>query len=164
MTGIACWARATIGQAAAPPRIVMNSRRRIASPRGFGQSIVAAQTSLVKGRPDVRFGSKADMCGATRDVRFGPTADIGSIIALFDQLIGAQQQRWRKGHSECVGGLKVDHQLIFGGLFNRQISRVCTMQNFVDETYDKFVTEQISRSVGEKSAFLRRFRPLVNRR
>jgi hypothetical protein len=26
--------------------------------------------------PDVRFGSKGDMCDATRDVRFGPIADI----------------------------------------------------------------------------------------
>ena len=27
-------------------------------------------------RPNVRFGSKADMCGAKRDVRFVPIADI----------------------------------------------------------------------------------------
>ena len=27
-------------------------------------------------KSDVRFGSKADMCGATRDVRYGPKVDI----------------------------------------------------------------------------------------
>jgi hypothetical protein len=32
---------------------------------------------------------KADMCGATTDVRFGPIADIGG---LFDQLVGAGKQ------------------------------------------------------------------------
>jgi hypothetical protein len=31
---------------------------------------------------------KADMCGATGDVRFGPKAD----IALFDHLIGARKE------------------------------------------------------------------------
>jgi len=37
---------------------------------------------------------KADMCGAARDVCFGPIADIA---ALFDQLVGAQLaclERW----------------------------------------------------------------------
>jgi hypothetical protein len=29
---------------------------------------------------NVRFGSKADMCGATRDVRYGPIADIASVV------------------------------------------------------------------------------------
>jgi hypothetical protein len=29
-------------------------------------------------RCDVRFESKADMCGATRDVRFGPEADMAA--------------------------------------------------------------------------------------
>ena len=38
---------------------------------------------------------------------------------LLDQLIGTQQQRWRKDHSECVRGFKVYDQFKFGGLFNR---------------------------------------------
>jgi hypothetical protein len=36
-------------------------------------------------RADVRFGSKADMCSATRDVRFTPNSEIdcvGPIMAL----------------------------------------------------------------------------------
>ena len=33
-------------------------------------------------RADVRFGSKADMCSATRDVRFVPIADIGHFTRL----------------------------------------------------------------------------------
>jgi len=36
--------------------------------------------------------SKADMCGATRDVRFGPRADMGY---LFDHLVSAgEDRRW----------------------------------------------------------------------
>ena len=41
-------------------------------------------------RAYVRFGSKADMCSATRDVRYGPIADIGSS----DHLMGAGKQFW----------------------------------------------------------------------
>jgi hypothetical protein len=35
---------------------------------------------------------KADMCGATRDVRFGPIADISN---LFDHFVSAREQRRR---------------------------------------------------------------------
>ena len=48
----------------------MNSRRLIASSRGSGQGIVAAQTSTVKGPAHVRFGSLADIQACQRDVRF----------------------------------------------------------------------------------------------
>src|SRR5262249_54893844 len=52
-------------------------------PRGSRQGIVSAQTNtLERGghalrgrRADVRFGSKADMCGATWDVRYTPNSD-----------------------------------------------------------------------------------------
>ena len=37
---------------------------------------------------------KADVCGTTRDVRYGPIADIG---LLFDHFIGAGEQRLRDG-------------------------------------------------------------------
>src|SRR5262245_40524457 len=40
--------------------------------------MVAVQAGLVK--PDVRFGSKADMCNATNDVRFTPNSDRESEI------------------------------------------------------------------------------------
>jgi hypothetical protein len=53
---------------------------------------------------------KADMCGATRDVRFGPIADIRKGI-LFDQIVSASEERRRNGESECLGGLEID---IFG--------------------------------------------------
>src|SRR6185295_620094 len=70
-----CCACATNGIAAAPPTKLMKSRRLIASPRGSGQGIVAAQTCAGEGPINVRFGSKADMCGAREHVRFTPNSD-----------------------------------------------------------------------------------------
>ena len=45
-------------------------------------------------RVNVRFGSKADMCGATRDVRYGPKADIGKPIR---STVSTQYQSRRNG-------------------------------------------------------------------
>ena len=64
--------------------------------------------SLLQNRDaHVRFGSKADMCGAKRHVRFVPIADIPH--RLFDQFVGASNQVERHGDSERLRGFKVDH-------------------------------------------------------
>src|SRR5215470_11571631 len=76
-----CCERASSGQiSAAALNNVMNSRRLIADPRG-PQGIVAAQTCTGKDPAHVRFGSKADMCGAPTHVRFTPKADVCSAKA-----------------------------------------------------------------------------------
>jgi hypothetical protein len=48
---------------------------------------------------------KADMCDATRDVRYGPRADIRTAAdnSLFDDIIGKRNQRWRHAKSERLG-------------------------------------------------------------
>jgi hypothetical protein len=56
---------------------------------------------------------KADMCGATRDVRFGPIADscTAAILSLFDHQVGAakQRKRYRLGwDAGPVGALATD--------------------------------------------------------
>src|SRR5262245_66632260 len=61
ITGTADCATAVSGrQTAALPRSVMKSRRRIATPM-LGGKIVAAQTRILEGGFNVRFGSKADI-------------------------------------------------------------------------------------------------------
>ena len=88
-----CCARAASGHAAAVlPRSVMNSRRRMCSPEAKDHAL-SERRKLVLCDSNVRFGSltdiciaiamsalppKADMCSATRDVRFVPIADIAS--------------------------------------------------------------------------------------
>jgi hypothetical protein len=44
-------------------------------PEGLGRDIVTVKTGSLKGATDVRFGSKADICGATSHVRFAPNSD-----------------------------------------------------------------------------------------
>ena len=62
---------------------------------------------------------KADMCGAKRNVRFVPIADIQS--RLFDDLVGAGEQHRRHGEADRFRGLEVDDQLEFGRHLHRQI-------------------------------------------
>jgi hypothetical protein len=49
---------------------------------------------------------KADMCGATRDVRFGPIADIDSLL---DQLVSALLKLNWHVEAERLSGFKINH-------------------------------------------------------
>ena len=71
-----CCAPAMEGHAAAPPRNVMKVRRCMC-PRKDHRFMEGLKGST--SQPTVRFGSKADMCGATRYVRFVPIADIDHV-------------------------------------------------------------------------------------
>src|SRR5262245_60173999 len=57
---------------AALPTRLMNSRRLITAPEAW-TVMVATPAYIEEG--DVRFGSKADMCGARAHVRFTPESD-----------------------------------------------------------------------------------------
>ena len=48
---------------------------------------------------------------------------------LLDHLIGAPQQRKRKGEAERSGGLEIDEQLDLGRLLDRQIRRLGARKN-----------------------------------
>ena len=73
---------------------------------------------------------KADMCGATSDVRYVPIADIRP---LFDHLIGAGEQIVRNCKAERLGGLEIDNNLELGRPLYRQIARLRALHNLVDE-------------------------------
>src|SRR5262245_45360984 len=62
---------------------------------------------------------KADMCGATRDVRFGPKADISQIS--FDNLVGSLLEMQRHVEVKPLCRLHVDDQLEFGWILDWQI-------------------------------------------
>ena len=59
---------------------------------------------------------KADMCSATRHVRFVPKADINN---LFDHLIRTRLHRRRHVDAERLGRREIDDKLELGRLLNR---------------------------------------------
>src|SRR5262252_647077 len=71
---------------------------------------------------------KADMCGATRDVRFGPKADIRSLL---DHFIGAQKERFGNRQAERLRRREIDDKLEFGRLLDWYVARLYSMQNLV---------------------------------
>jgi hypothetical protein len=66
---------------------------------------------------------KAHIGQRNSDVRFVPKADIPRSF-LFDQFVGAAEQRHWNSEAERLGSLKVDDQLEFGRSLNRQIGRL----------------------------------------
>ena len=80
ITGRGCCARAVSGHVVAvPTNTLMNSRRLIASPEALDKASCRLKLAHFKmpgmRSAHVRFGSLADICGATDDVRFAPESD-----------------------------------------------------------------------------------------
>ena len=67
----------------------------------LGQKQTFAMQNVMSALPLI-----ADMCGATKDVRFVPIADIAS---SFNHSVGPREQRRRDSQPECLGSLEVDH-------------------------------------------------------
>jgi len=53
---------------------------------------------------------------------------------LFDNLVGAQQNRLRHSKAERLGGLEVDHCFVLGRHLHWEIARLRTAQNAIDMT------------------------------
>ena len=66
------------------------------------------------------------MCGAARDVRFVPIADIAT---LFDDFVGSREDQRRHGNAKGFGGAEINYKVKSCWLLYRQIARVGTTQN-----------------------------------
>ena len=66
---------------------------------------------------DARFGSLADMCGAT-----------SKTYRLLGHLVGAVKQCWRHDEAERIRGFEVDHQLILGRRLRWQVGRLLALR------------------------------------
>jgi len=51
------------------------------------------------------------------------------VIRLFDDLLGAGEDRWRDRQAERLGGIEIDHQLEGRRLLDRQIGRLRALQD-----------------------------------
>ena len=74
---------------------------------------------------------KADMCGATRYVRFVPIADIGH---SFDYLVGAGEHRCRNCESQRLSRLEVDDKLILRRRLHRHVCGLFAFEDAIDVT------------------------------
>ena len=110
-----------------------NKRRRTSPACGY-----RAACGGLRVRMTVRVMSalppKADMCGATRDVRFGPKADscTAATASLFDHFVRCHKQRLRHFEAECLRGFEVDDQLKLSRLHDRQVRWLRTVENATD--------------------------------
>jgi hypothetical protein len=50
---------------------------------------------------------------------------------LFDQFVGANEQRRRDGYADRLRGLEVDDEIEFGGLLHRKIAGLLTAKNSI---------------------------------
>src|ERR1700722_6523639 len=129
-----CCARAASGQAAAaPPRRVMKSRRLTGSP--FGReaepyhilSLKAVLCITAKSSCPRHLAALPRTAGRGRQetlaLQNGP---------LFDDLVGAHQERGRNGDPEGFRDLEVDGQLDLGGLLHRQVSWLLAVEDSTD--------------------------------
>ena len=66
----------------------------------------------------------------SRHFGFGPTKR--PLLFLFDHLVGDGEQRRRHVEAECLGGLKIEHELKFGGLNHRKIGQLGALEDCAD--------------------------------
>src|SRR3974377_1089171 len=53
---------------------------------------------------------------------------------LFNNLIGAGKERRRHSEADCLSGLKVDHQLVFGRALHWKVGGLFALKDAIDVT------------------------------
>src|SRR5262245_26524229 len=71
---------------------------------------------------------KSDVCGATRDVRYGPEADIRH---SFDHPVGGHEQTRRHGQAKRFRGFYVDSRFVFGRCLHRKVRGFIAAQDAI---------------------------------
>src|SRR5262249_13670919 len=85
------------------------------------------------------------------------------LASSFDNLVGTGEQRRRHVEAECLGGLKIDEQLDFCGLLDRQVGRLLALENASGVDADLTVHVRIATSVAHQAASRRELAILVDR-
>src|SRR5262245_51489339 len=94
--------------------------------------------------------AKADMCGAIRDVRSGPEADIA---CLLDHFVGAGEYGRRNREAQCFRGLKVDDQRELCRCLHRQVGWSLAFEDAINVASRSSERIDRIRSIGDQAAF-----------
>ena len=89
---------------------------------------------------------KADMCGATRDVRYGPIADIATY------LVSEQLHRVGDREPERLGSSEIDDQLELGWLLDRHVAGLLAPENPGNVNAGTAIRVCLARSIAQKAA------------
>ena len=102
---------------------------------------------------------QADMCVATRDVRFVP---IAAIAHSLEQSVGSQQKLFWNYKAYGLCGLEIDHQLELSGLNDRQVGGLGAFENAAGINADLTISIGEARTVTHQAAILREVRKRVD--
>src|SRR5258705_13727559 len=81
---------------------------------------------------------------------------------LFDQFVGAVEQRQRHGEAERLGGLEIDHQVELDRQLHWKIARLCSFQNLVDVSGCTAIGIGDAWPIADKSAIVDKLPESVN--
>src|SRR4029077_1480250 len=81
---------------------------------------------------------------------------------LFDHFVGAIEQRTQYVETKRPGSLEIDHEFEFHGLLDRQIGRLCSIQNLLDIARQTFGLENPTRPVRQQSTAVHELAPRSN--
>jgi hypothetical protein len=100
---------------------------------------------------------KADMCGATNDVCYGPIADI---VPSVDQLVGTGKQGRRDLEAERLGCFEIDDQFELRGLLDRKVGWLGTLEDSLSIGSSPTIQISVIRAIRKS---MRRLLPQVGR-
>ena len=93
-----------------------------------------------------------------------PTLQRSKKAALFDHLVGELLEMQGNVQTERPGGLEVDDQFKLGGLLDREVAWLSSLENFVDVRGGASANVLDARSVGHQTASVQKHPILINRR
>ena len=110
----------------------------------LGQKQTCAAQKVMSALPP-----KADMCGATRDVRFVPKR---TLRRSFDQLIGLREQALWHDNADCSRRWQVDDQFELGRLHDRHVGGFLALENATCIDADLSIANEFARAIARKTA------------